>query len=259
MNKRMNAYNDIGIDSQLDWKRIRKLLMIGIFVAVMVFVGDLLLGYGVEDETLSGLERSLSRYIARSDTVLFWSSLLGVIGIPLECLCWFGIYRLIASRSQRYAHIYRSGILGCLTFGGCGVHLPCLAAVYVYKHMLTVSPEHAYDIVLQFAEYFLLPGTILFFVFFAVLCYAQIAAFSRGLTPYPKWCWVFSLPIPMLLVLLLHKLVGNVAWAHGLATGWINIGNLWMFGGLLVMLERAKRVSEPQARKDDAGRSTDEV
>ena len=49
-------YNDIGIDSSLDWNRIRKLFIIGLFGGIMTFVGDWLLGYGVYDESLSGLD-----------------------------------------------------------------------------------------------------------------------------------------------------------------------------------------------------------
>ncbi|MDO4522643.1 MAG: hypothetical protein Q4B57_05780 [Eubacteriales bacterium] len=236
----MNHFNRIGIDDTLDWNRIRKLFLIGIFAALMVLVGDMLLGFGVEDETLHGLERSFSRFIARSDRTLFWSSLLGIIGIPLECLCYFGIYRLMAERSPRHAHAYRSGILGCLTFGGCGVHMPCLAIVYVYKRMLEVAPERAYDTMLQFGLYFLLPGMILFLIFWTVLCAVQISAFARGCTPYPKWCWIFSLPLPMLTVQIVRLLVGNHAVMYAVSAGWISVGNLWMFGGLLLMMKKAQ-------------------
>ena len=53
------------------------------------------------------------------DKTLDWERIrkLMVIGIPLEGLCYFGVYRLIASRSMHYAHIYRSGIFGYLIFG----------------------------------------------------------------------------------------------------------------------------------------------
>lgn len=46
----MEVYNNIGIDGSLDWKRIRKLLKTGVFAAVVVLVGDMLLGWGVTDE-----------------------------------------------------------------------------------------------------------------------------------------------------------------------------------------------------------------
>ena len=67
----MNTYNNIGIDSNLEWKRIRKLFIIGLFAGIMVLVGDMLLGWGVEDESLTGTERMLSSYLNLSDTRIF--------------------------------------------------------------------------------------------------------------------------------------------------------------------------------------------
>ena len=119
------GYNTIGIDGHLDWKRIRKLFIIGLVAGIMVFIGDWLLGYGVADETLTGNERMLSAYLGLSDTRIFWSAFLGLIGIPLEGLCYFGIYRLMAERAPRLAHSFRSGVFGYLIFGACGVHVPC--------------------------------------------------------------------------------------------------------------------------------------
>ena len=52
----MSNYNDIGINNNLDWDRIRKLFIIGLIGGCMTFAGDWLLGYGVYDESLSGLE-----------------------------------------------------------------------------------------------------------------------------------------------------------------------------------------------------------
>ena len=36
----MRTFNDIGISRQLDWKRIRKLFIIGLFGGIMTFIGD---------------------------------------------------------------------------------------------------------------------------------------------------------------------------------------------------------------------------
>ena len=231
--------NDIGIDNTLDKTRIRKLLIIGLFAGIIVFIGDFILGYGTGDESLDGLERKLSAYLSLSDTQIFVSALLGFIGIPLEGLCYFAIYRIIAPFSEKYAHIYRSGIFGYLIFGGCGVHVPCLACVFFYKYMMNVSPETAYDSTIKFGLYFLLPGVVMFLIFFAVQSYAHIAAFVKGLTPYPKWCWIFCLPFGMAATMIL-KLFGDVAITNALTAAWISIGNIWQFGGLLIMMKKAK-------------------
>lgn len=203
----------------------------------MVLVGDMLLGWGVSDESLTGIEKELSSYLTLSDERIFWSSFLGMIGIPLEGLCYFGIYRLMAGKSPKHAHAYRSGILGYLIFGAFGVHVPCLSSVFFLKYMYEVNPENAYALAIKYGSYFLLPGMLLFFVFFMVLCIAQISAFAKGMTPYPKWYWIFSLPVGMLLTLL-FKLFGNQAWANALTAGWISIGNIWMFAGLLATMKK---------------------
>ena len=155
------AFNNIGIDESLDWNRIRKLMIIGMFAAWMVLAGDMLLGWGLHDHTKPGMEGFLSAYLTLPDSRIFWSSFLGLIGIPLEALCYFSVYRLIAPNSRHYAHLYRTGILGTLAFAGCGVHVPCLACVFFYKYMAAASPETAVRNSVRFGSYFLLPGMIL--------------------------------------------------------------------------------------------------
>ena len=235
----MEHFNDIGIGG-LDWPRIRKLFRIGLCAALMVLIGDMLLGWGTADENLTGIEKMLSQYAHLSDTRIFLSSLLGVVGIPLEALSYFGVYRLMADRSPRHAHAYRTGIFGYAIFGGCGVHMPCLASVFIYKYMLAASPETALAVSARFGLFFLLPGCALFFLAFVWLCAAQISAFAKGYTPYPKWCWVFSMPVGMVIGLVI-ELVGSSPLASALSAGWISIGNLWMFGGLLAMMGKAKK------------------
>ena len=236
----MSNYNDIGIDNTLDWNRIRKLFIIGLLGGCMTFVGDWLLGYGVYDESLTGLEKKLSQYLVLSDGKLFWSAFLGLIGISLEGLCYFGIYRLIARGSRKHAHIFRSGAFGYMLFAACGVHVPCLSTVFFYNHMMLASPENAYDLTIKFGVYFLLPAMILFLIFFLVMSAAQISAFAKGLTPYPKWCWIFSMPVGMGAAMLL-KFAGNDSIVNGLTAAWISIGNIWMFGGLLLTMRFAQR------------------
>ena len=150
------TYNDIGIDSNLDWERIRRLFIIGLLGGCMTFVGDWLLGYGVYDESLTGLEKKLSQYLILSDSTLFWSAFLGLIGISLEGLCYFGVYRLIAGGSQKHAHMFRSGVFGYMLFAACGVHVPCLSTVFFYKYMMQESPNIAYNLTVKFSLYFLL-------------------------------------------------------------------------------------------------------
>ncbi len=227
----MTDFNDIGISRQLDMPRIKKLLTIGLLASVLHFVGDMILGWGAEDETLTGLARMLSAYTGTSDGGIFAAALSGLFGITLEGLCYFGVYRLIAANSPGYAHCYRSGILGYVIFGGCGFHVPVCAMVFLLKHGLET------ELVWKYGAYFALPAFILFWIFFLVLAVTQIMAFSKGLTPYPKWCWIFSLPVGMAAAMLLN-VFGNHPWVNAVSCAWISVGNLWMFGGLLAAMRK---------------------
>lgn len=227
----MTDFNDIGISQQLDMPRIRKLLCIGLFASALHFAGDMILGWGVEDETLTGILRMLSAYTGTSDGGIFAAALLGLFGMVLEGLSYFGIYRMIAPYSPKYAHSYRAGIFGYLMFGACGFHVPTCALVFLTKH------GFGDESVLRYAACFILPAFVLFWIFFAVLAITQVKAFAKGKTPCPKWCLVFSLPIGMLIAML-PNVFGNLPFVNALSCAWIAFGNLWMFGGLLVMMKR---------------------
>lgn len=69
--------------------------------------------------------------------------------------------------------------------------------------------------------------------------YAQIAAFAKGKTPYPKWCCIFCMPVGQAITMLL-KFTPETALRNALTAGWLSIANIWMMGGLLIMMNRAK-------------------
>lgn len=225
------SYNNIGFESRLDMLRIRHLLRLGLTVAFMVLTGDMILGWGTAEESVNGIPPFLARYLTVSDTRLLWAVILGMTGIPIDCLCYFSIYRLIASKSEKYAHRYRTGIIGCLIFGGCGVHVPCSALAYFMKRMYAADPNMAFNVTARFALYFLIPATILFLIFFLYLTITQISAFANGLTPLPKRCLIFTVLLGMAIAVPLRLI--NVPFTNALGAGWISLGNIWMFCGLL--------------------------
>ena len=90
----------------------------------------------------------------------------------------------------------------------------------------------------QYSAYFLMPPLVLFWIFFFVLVMTQIVAFRKGLTPYR--CCVFSMAFGML-VYLLAAALGNRPLGNALRCAWLAIGNVWMFGGLLVTMKKAQR------------------
>ena len=68
---------------------------------------------------------------------------------------------------------------------------------------------------------------------------AQIAAFAKGHTPYPRWCWVFS-PLVGGLAAQALGFLGNLPALNAIACGWLAVGCLWMFGGLLCLCGKAR-------------------
>ena len=220
------------MNDTLDWQRIRHLLKIGILASLMVLTGDMLLGWGVSDPSVTNLPAVFTRYLSVSDGRIIVSALLGLIGIPIECLGWFAIYRMMKPFSEKDAHAYRAGIIGCLAFGGCGVHVPCCMAVWMLKHFYADDPATAMQETLGFIGWFLLPATVIFLVFFLLAAVTQIRAFAKGHTTLPRRCWVFSVLFGFVFAVVM-RLIGNYSLTNALATGWISIGNLWMMCGLL--------------------------
>lgn len=217
----------------LDWGRIRHLLKLGVFASLLVLAGDMLLGWGVSDPTVTQIPAMLTRYLTVPDARIFASALCGLIGIPVECLCWFAVYRMIRPYSERDAHAYRAGIIGCLAFGGCGVHVPCCMAVWLLKRFRANDPGAMREELLRWMGWFLLPATAIFLVFFFLTAGVQMGAFAAGHTPLPRRCWIYSVLFGLLFAVLM-KAIGDYPLTNALATGWISIGNLWMMGGLLI-------------------------
>lgn len=229
--------NAINVGSSLDWPRIRHLLKLGVVASLTVLAGDMLLGWGVSDPSVKEFPMMLARYLSVSDGRIIASALLGLIGIPIECLCWIAVWRMIRPYSEKDAHAYRAGLIGCLTFGGCGVHVPCCMAVWLMKRFYADDPATAVQETGRFLGWFLLPATIIFLIFFLLTVIAQIRAFAKGHTPLPRRCWVFSVLFGLAFAAAM-RLIGDFGLTNALATGWISIGNLWMMGGLLIVSGR---------------------
>lgn len=230
-----NEYNAIGIDQQLDWERIRKLLVIGLFFASFHLVADFLLGWGTQDETLSGMERMFSAYGQLGNGAIYTAATMGMISIVMEGLSYFGVYRLMAERAPRYAHNLRIGILGYVIFCPFGFHFAVCMDVYLWQNLTDAA-----DVIQGLESHFVTPGTVLFWIFFLILTVTQIRAFAKGMTPYPRWCWIFSAVVGMVAVKCVN-IFGNHPLVNAIDCGWIAIGNIWMFGGLLLLSKKVER------------------
>ena len=222
----------------MDWRKLALFLKVGILGASVILAGDLLMGWGVRDESLTGIKSQLSQYLTLSQGRMFWASVLGFTGVPLAVVGHCAIYRLIKPYSRKYARLYAVGILAFLTLGGAGVHVSSVEAAFFYKYMTAADPDTALASTVHFAVSFLLPLYAILLTCWGIMVYAQIRAVSGGLSPFPRWGWIFSMPIGSLLVSPIG-LLGNTELVNALMMGAFSIGNIWTLAGHLWMLRRA--------------------
>ncbi len=230
----------------INWDRISLLLKTGITGAFIILAGDFLMGWGVRDLNLSGIEGQISQYLTVSDGRMFWSSLLGMIGVPLAFVGHLGIYKLFKPYSRKYARLYLIGMLGFLAFGGAGVHVSSVESAFFYKYMTAADPNNALAAAIKFASYFLLPLYIVLLTCWIILVYAHIIAVAKGFSPYPRWCWVFSMPFGTLLFSL-FGILGNHAIVNAIMVGAFSFGNIWSLAGHLLILYKAKENHEKKS------------
>ncbi|HHX13626.1 MAG TPA: hypothetical protein GX726_01570 [Clostridiales bacterium] len=230
---------EIKFKEDIDWSKVSLLIKIGLIGAFIILIGDFLMGWGVRDESLSGIEGQVSQYLAISDSRMFWSSFLGLLGVPIAAVGHFGVYKLLKPYSQKYAKLYALGGFGFLTFGGAGVHVSSVESAFFYKYMTAADPNTALATSMKFVSYFPLPIYIALLVCWIILVYVHIRAVAKGFSPYPRWCWVFSMLVGTLLASL-FSIFGNHAIANAIKVGAFSLGNIWTLTGHLLMLGRAK-------------------
>lgn len=234
--------NTIGIDENLDRARIKKLLAIGLFASVLTGAGDFLLGYGEETPGDSFVSIMMSNAPRLSDAQLIWGGLLGFLGLFLEGLAFFAIYRLMADAALNYAHIYRGGIFGYIWLAPVGCHMNVGVLNMAYKYLLTVDAELAQRLGNKLLLAFCLPIWILLVIFWLPMLIIQYKAFSKGLTPYPKSAKWFHLFVGAVPALVISALIGSdKPLGPAIGTMFLSFGNAFTFGGLLATLPSEER------------------
>lgn len=238
--------NTIGIDDNLNRARIRKLLAIGLFGCVLTGVGDFMLGYAEPADVGGGMFDALVATAPNlSDFQLIAGGLLGFIGLFIEGLGFFGIYRLMADAAPRYAHIFRSSIFGYMWLAPVACHMNMGVFNLAYKHLFAVSPEAAHRVIPALYLGFGLPAYVLLAIFWIPGIIVQWKAFAEGKTPYmpsAKWFCLFTGAVP---VLALSLLLGfDTALGGGVGTMFLSVGNAVTFGGLLAAMPSEERFEE---------------
>ena len=233
--------NTIGINNNLDRPRIKKLLIIGLLASLMTGAGDFLLGFGEEIRGNTLASNVMSNAMNLSDAQLIWGSLLGFIGLFLEGLAFFAIYRLMADAAPKYAHIYRAGIFGYIWLAPIGCHMNVGVLNITYKYLLTVDPTLAEKVGNKLLLAFSLPVWLLLVFFWLPMLVIQFKAFAKGFTPYPAYAKWFNLFVGAVPALVISMLIGNGnPWGPAIGTMFLSFGNAFTFGGLLASLPNEK-------------------
>ncbi len=235
----------ISTDRNLNRKRIRKLLIIGLTGSLLTGIGDFLLGYGEAAEASGLAENLMANALNMSDGQLICGSLLGVIGIFLEGLARFAIYRLMADSSPKYAHIFRAGIIGYIWLAPIGCHMNVGLMNIAYRYLLPLDASAASRLAQIMIYSFCLPLWALLIIFWLPAIIVQFRAFASGCTPYPKKARWFCLPVGILPTLILSLVIGpHTALGSGIGMMFLSLGNAFVFGGLLVTLPSQERFDE---------------
>ena len=227
----------------VDWKKITLYIKIGIVGAVLVLMGDFLMGWGVRQPRPSLLESQASLFCDISDIRMVASALLGMVGVPIACLGHFGIYTLLKPYSKKYSRLYAIGLLGFLSCGGAGIHLGSVGAGFFYKSIVVQESAFALVFAEKYALYFLLPLYLVMIISWGLMVYAQLAAVLKGFSPYPKHCWAISMAIGTTLGYVVG-LFGNLALVNAIVLGAFSIGNVWSLVGHALFLDEAQQKYE---------------
>lgn len=248
--------NAISIDHHLDRPRIKKLLTIGLVASIMTGLGDFLLGFGEELPTSNMAASVMANAANLADWKLIAGGLLGMIGLFLEGLAFFAIYRLMADAATRYAHIYRASIFGHIWLAPIGCHMNVGLLNMAYKYIHSLDPSLAEKAAEPMIYWFCMPVWVLLILFWLPGIIVQFKAFAKGLTPYPtyaKWFNLFAGGIP---VLIIAAIIGaNTALGGGIGTTFLSCGSALTFGGLLATLPSEEHFEAFRKRQSGSQKS----
>ena len=233
------------IDHNLDRDRIRKLLIIGVAGSVLTGAGDFLLGFAEESSGSNLASSIMSSAQNLSDWQIITGGLLGMIGILLEGLACFAIYRLMADSTPKYARIYKIGIIGYIWLAPVGCHLNMGILNLAYKYLLQADVSLAEEAAKPLIYGFSIPVWVLLIILWLPAIIIQFMAFAKGYTPYPAKTKWFSVLVGIWPILIVSVIIGpHTAWGAGIGTTFLSFGNLFMFAGLLAALPSAECFNE---------------
>ena len=168
-----------------------------------------------------------------------------MVGLFLEGVAFFAIYRLMADAAPKYARIFRASIFGYIWLAPIACHMNVGLLNIAYKYLLGLDPLLANAVGDKLILWFNVPVWILLVIFWLPGLIVQFLAFSKGLTPYSKSAKWFHLFVGAIPALIIAMLIGpHSALGAGIGTTFLSVGNALTFGGLLATLPDEKKFQE---------------
>lgn len=215
-------------------QKARKFLLIGLFGAFLTLIGDFLMGY-IKFPKGAGM---VEGYFAAALMLPAWrpivGGMIGFLGVSLEFPGLMTLYPLLKRKMPKGAAFYKLSMYVYLAMAGGAVHLPCGVFMWLYRSVTDAAGQEAgYHIALQYVLYFILPVTIVFFVFFVGSSIVQFLAIVRGCTPFPRWYALFNLLIVSVFFNAFRR-IGNYAIVNGIGTANKSLGAILLFIALFI-------------------------
>lgn len=215
-------------------------LVIALAGAILNLIGDLLIGANPAASITTGVAMvdMFADAFHNSDLRMVMGGLLGAIGIPLEGVGYYQLYHLLKNEKGVMPVIYKINVLAYIGLAGAGTHLNCAAIPLLYKWIAVSDPELAAAVAEKYANYFMMPATIIFGgLLFAALVYQSIVI-AKGRTVYQKRAVFYNMVFGVIAAYAAAAIVGNNVVGNGIGTGAISIGHIWMFGMMLWRLPK---------------------
>lgn len=230
------------MNDTLDIKRVKKLLVIGIFGTILGIVADFIFGFNKYDASLTSSAKRFSLYENVSDARFIAGNVLGIIGVILQTLCLFSIFRLINDKDKKLAHIYRSGIILLTVVGPFGGHSLFISMFYVYKKIYELSGrEVALEVATSYMMAFLLVALILYIIAALIIVISQVVAIIKKRTILPKYNAIYSIARGLILTLIFMCINVNNEFINAMMVSGLNFGFLIMYVGILINVIKYER------------------
>ena len=228
-------------ENDMTLKQYKTTLLLGVIGAVLTLIGDLMIGAnpagGSGISTGSPMLDAFADSAMTSDLRLVLGGMLGMIGLPLEGVAYFGIGKfLLKERKGTMPILYQAAVLAQTGIAG-SAHLSCAVIALLFKWISPKDTELAVEVIMRYTYNILTPMAIIFGVLLFIALLYVFILIIKGCTPYPRYAAFYNMAFGAAAGGLLGALIGNNMIGNGVSTAAVSIGQLWMFVMMLVTVK----------------------